>query len=258
MITSETRPISKLSVQDKNRMYDLLRNHFLGTSESEFEHDLAEKECVMILREEETNLIVGFSTLVSFSVELLDRTVPVVFSGDTVVLEHARSSIGFGREISQYFQVVRGRHPDKEVYYILTTKGWRTYRILPFFFKEFYPNYQAEIPAALKQIVDAFCKKKYTDLYDVEKGLLVSGSSERQRLHSDTIDCVPSHHQDQHITFFAQHNPNYLWGDELVCIASIAEGNIAAGLRRCQFKQTERGEIKCEVVSSYSRMSPGL
>lgn len=229
-IISNRKFVAELSSTEKEMMYSLLQGHFLGTTPEEFEHDLAEKECAILYRLGERGTIVGFSTLVCFDLEMPEREVSVVFSGDTAVLKAYRSSFGFG-EIARYFQIIRERYPARELYYLLTSKGWRTYRMLPLFFREFYPNYQNQTPSELKQVVDAFCAFKFPAYYDSERGLLTS-PCERQRLRLETCDCTLPDRNDPHIQFFGECNPNYLQGDEIVCIASIAKNNLAGGLLR--------------------------
>lgn len=232
MITSYTKPVTALSRSERDDMYALLSGHFLGTSRKDFERDLAEKECAMFLRENVTGNIVGFSTLVCFSdIRVGTAKVPIVFSGDTVVLERYRSSFGFGAEIARYFETIRERYPDRESYYVLTSKGWRTYKILPFFFKAFYPNPGSDGLSGIKDIMDAFCRFKFPEYYDERRGLLTS-MAERQRLRPETGDCALPERDDPHIRYFAERNPGYLEGDELVCIASIAESNLACGMLR--------------------------
>lgn len=231
MITSYTKAISKLTPKEKDEMYALLSGHFLGTTREEFEHDLSEKECVMLLARKVGGEIVGFSTITHFDVVMDEQTVSVVFSGDTVVLEQYRSNIRSVAEIARYFQSIRGRYPDREIYYVLSSKGWRTYRVLPCFFKEFYPNHETATPPWVKQVLDAFCNMKFPEYYDPARGLLTS-TSDRQRIRPEKDDSVLPDRTDPHVKFFADKNPGFLDGDELVCIASIAVSNLTSSLLR--------------------------
>ncbi|NTW14494.1 MAG: hypothetical protein HGA31_05705 [Candidatus Moranbacteria bacterium] len=249
MITSHTKPVTALSQSERDDMYSLLSGHFLGTVREDFERDLAEKECVMFLREGAGGKIVGFSTLVCFSdIRVGTKEVAVIFSGDTVVLERYRSSFGFGAEIARYFETIRERYPDRESYYVLTSKGWRTYKILPFFFKSFYPNHRNDESSEIRGIMDAFCMFKFPEYYDERRGVLTS-TAERQRLRPETGDCALPDRDDPNILYFAERNPGYLEGDELVCIASIAGKNLADGMLRFTRKSLpslEKESVSCE------------
>ena len=141
-IVSQTKKVIACSEQEKEVFYQLLCQCFLGVTWHDFMRDFQEKDAVMILRKEHSEgEIVGWSTLMVLTLTLLDTEVKAIFSGDTAVLPAYRSSTGLGVELSRYFLQMREQFPQHTVYYILISKGWRTYKIMPFFFKEFSPRY---------------------------------------------------------------------------------------------------------------------
>lgn len=230
MISSNTVLIDQISSVEKNEMYNLLLKYFLDVSRKDFDKDLSEKECVMFLRNIKGD-IVGFSTLMSIKMSIEGRNIVVVFSGDTVVNKDQRSSFGLGTEIAKYFHAIKEKYPHHEPYYVLTSKGWRTYRILPFFFKQFFPNLDSEITIEIKEVLDKFCLMKFPSYYDSQTGLL-SSDKQRQRLHPDSGDCELPDCCDEHVKFFIQQNPKFENGDELACIASIKTTNLTSGMLR--------------------------
>src|SRR5215469_5827667 len=146
-IFGQTKSISLCSDQEKETFYRLLCQDFLGVSQRDFIRDFEEKEAVMILRKEHAEgEIVGWSTLMVLTLDLPNEEVKGVFSGDTVVLPEYRSSTGLGVELVKYFMHVREQFPRNKVYYILISKGWRSYKIMVFFFKEFAPCYDKPAP----------------------------------------------------------------------------------------------------------------
>ena len=50
--------------------------------------------------------------------------------------------------------------PRAEFYWFLISKGYKTYRFLPLFFREFYPRHDAPTPAWAKEILDALGRHK--------------------------------------------------------------------------------------------------
>jgi hypothetical protein len=118
--------------------------------------------------------------------------------------------------------------PRHDVYYILISKGWRTYKIMPFFFKEFSPRYDRPTYAGDKAVMDAFGQKKYPQHYQSASGVVTFSP---QRVRPESIDAVPAK-LDAHTRFFLRSNPGYLEGHELVCIARIAPDNFTNGLKR--------------------------
>jgi len=223
------KKVAQISLSEKQQMYAILSKYFLGTSFEEFEHDLSQKEIAIFIAKEEK--IMGFSTLVCSTVEVNGHSVPVIFSGDTIVEQEHRNSAGLGIEVANYFDRVRKRYGGT-VYYLLSTKGWRTYKVLPFFFNEYYPRANCEMPPQIREVRDTFCLAKYGENYDAKKGLIVA-KGDPQRLRSEnSIDASYPERESEDIAFFFEQNPDYLEGTELVCIASIDEENITKRFKR--------------------------
>jgi len=223
-------------------MLGLLSLEFLGVRREDFTRDLEEKEVVMLLRKAEADgEIVGFSTLMVIDLPVEGRKVKGIFSGDTTVLPEYRSSIGFGVEIGRYFQKIIGDFLDHEIYYTLISKGWRTYKILPFFFKHFAPKHDTELTERDRVVMDSFGRVKYPNEYDSKRGLIMF-SKETQRLVPGSIDAVPPNEPDEHTRFFLEKNRTYLSGTELVCVAPVREDNFAPAMLRLLKTSNQKGE----------------
>ena len=231
-IVSQTKQIAELTPSERATMFGLLSLEFLGTRREDFIHDLEEKDAVALLRKESRDgEIVGFSTLMLLELPINGRKVRAVFSGDTTVLPEFRSSGGIGVEVGRYFMKALERFPEHEIYYVLISKGWRTYKVLPFFFKNFAPKHDAPTSIHDKAVMDAFGRVKYPEDYDPDQGLIMF-SKETQRLIPGSIDAVPPQDPDLHTQFFLKKNPTYLSGTELVCVGSVQVANFAPPLVR--------------------------
>lgn len=228
-IFSETKSVSACSEEEKETFYRLLCQGFLGASWHDFTRDFEEKEAVMILRKEHgEGEIVGWSTLMTLTLALPGEEVKGVFSGDTAVLPEYRSGTGLGVELVRYFLHSYEQFPRHKVYYILISKGWRTYKILPFFFQDFAPRFDRPTTSYDQMLMDAFGKKKYPRHYHPETGVITFSP---QRVRPESVDAAPAH-PDAHSAFFLRRNPGYLDGHELVCVARIAPDNFTSGARR--------------------------
>lgn len=236
-IASQTKKVAACSEQEKETFYHLLCQCFLGVSWQDFLRDFQEKDAVMILRKEHNEgEIVGWSTLMVLTLSVSypqEAQVKGVFSGDTVVLPEYRSSIGLGVELSRYFMQVREQFPEHRVYYILISKGWRTYKIIPFFFKEFAPRHDRPCSPSDKAVMDAFGKAKYPHHYNSTTGVVTFSP---QKLRPGSIDALPAK-RDAHTQFFLHRNPGYLDGNELVCVARVAPDNFTPALQRLLLPQ---------------------
>lgn len=230
-IVSQIQSIDTCTEQERQQFYSLLCQCFLGVSWRDFLQDFSEKESVIILRKEHSEgEIVGFSTLVVLTLALSDEEIKAVFSGDTVVLPEYRSSTGLGVQLGTYFLQAYEAYPQHKVYYILMSKGWRTYKILPFFFREFSPSYTHSTPESDEVVMHAFGRAKYARYYRPERNI-IHFDGEATRLKPESIDALPNK-LDAHTRFYLQANPGYLCGDELVCVARITPANLATPLRR--------------------------
>jgi len=231
-IISQTKKISNLTESEKNTMFKLLTLEFIGVCQKDFNHDLEEKDVAVLLRKKTSDgEIVGFSTLMLLDLPIIGRKVKVVFSGDTTVNPEFRTSGGIGIGIGHYFMKALEKFPKYEIYYVLISKGWRTYKVLPFFFKNFAPKNTEQTSSKIKDVMDAFGNMKYPNYYDTDKGLILF-SKETQRLIPGSIDAVPPQNPDLHTRFFLEKNPSYLSGTELVCVGEVDIKNFASPLVR--------------------------
>ena len=227
-IVGETLPTAACRSAERRACFDLLDRLFLGVTWAEFVRDFEEKDAVMLLRDGATGTIGGFSTVTELELEVADELVPIVYSGDTAVLPEYRTSFALGQELARQFLAAYERHPGRPVSYVLISKGWRTYKILPFFFREFFPCHDAATPPAARALMDAFGAARFPAQYDDG---VIRFAEDAPRLRPDGVDAFPDR-DDVHTAFFRRANGGYLDGDELVCTARIDPANFTRQLTR--------------------------
>ena len=228
--TGCTVRVTDLGPTDQERMFRLLSDFYLGVTREAFERDLAAKEHAILLRSGRGE-IVGFSTQVRLRIPVPDRAVVAVFSGDTIVSREHRGSFETAREICRYFGKTLQEFPGDEVYWVLICKGWRTYRVLRLFFKDYEPRADATRPSALGDVADAFGAAKYPGLYQPSTRLIVF-RGEAQRVRPGSAETIDHRRFDPDMLFFEKANPDHERGDELVCVAPIREDNFTPVARR--------------------------
>ena len=228
--TGYTIGVPDLKPCDRERMFQLLNDSYLGVKREAFERDLAAKEHVILLRSSEGE-IVGFSTQVRLRLTLPDRTVVAVFSGDTIVTEQHRGSFETARQICRYFRRAMSDHPKEEVYWLLICKGWRAYRVLRLFFRDYSPRADASDPSAFRDVADGFGNTKYPGLYQSSSRLIVF-PGDTQRIRPGSSEAIDHRRSDPGLLFFEKVNPGHERGNELVCVAPIREDNFTAAARR--------------------------
>lgn len=226
-----------LDAADLDEMYELMNRHYDNVWRSRFEADLSEKDWIIRLTHEDTGRLCGFSTQRLLSLNVHGRSVSVVFSGDTIVArEHWGSTalpIAWGRLA---FWIME-QHPEKELYWYLISKGFRTYRFLPLFFNEFYPRHDRETPLDTRGVIDRVADLKYPDRYDAAAGV-IRATATSDRLRPELREATDVRQRDPHIEFFHKRNPGHVNGDELCCIAPLTRQNFSPAA--CKLIKSQR------------------
>jgi len=227
-MTSSVVERSALSARDQNEMHALLDEHFAGVSREQFETDLREKNWVVLLSR--GTKLVGFSTLLVYETRVDDETVSVVYSGDTIVAPEAWGTTVLPRAWITAVNQLRRRVPRGRYYWLLLTSGFRTYRFLPVFWREFYPCFERATPAAQQRLLDHLARDRFGEQYVPTGGIVRFAHPQQLR---GALSSVPQGREsDPHIAFFLRRNPGHRTGDELVCLTELSPENLTAAGRR--------------------------
>jgi hypothetical protein len=229
-------PRAELSAERENEMFELLSKHFDGVTRAQFQKDLAEKNWVILL--ERDGRLVGFSTLLAYETLFRHEPVSVIYSGDTIVSPEAWNSPALSRAWIACVRELRRRYPRGKYYWLLLTSGFRTYKFLPLFWRDFYPRFDAPMPPELKHLLDFLAKERLGAQYDSENGVVRFGQPQKLR---DSLNLIPkAKATDPHVNFFLKRNPGHVSGDELVCLTELADENLTpAGLRMIEARTNE-------------------
>ncbi len=203
----------------------LLQKHFEGVSPEQFETDLTEKNWVILLRD--AGELKGFSTLQFYQTEYQGEQIRVIYSGDTITDPSMWSSPSLPQAWGKAILAMHEKCSER-LYWLLISSGFRTYRFLSTFFKDFYPRYDQATPANIQSLMDQLAKDKFQINYS--QGLV--RFPRPQVLSPELRKIPPERLKDPHVGFFECMNPGHVNGDELVCLAEIAYENVTrAGLR---------------------------
>src|SRR5262245_40054495 len=176
---SLTLPRSEVSAEKRNEMFGLLTRHFDGVTRWQFDQDLAEKNWVILLQC--GRRLVGFSTLLAYESSCDGEPVSVVYSGDTIVEPEAWGSNALARAWIACVRDLRGSYPRGKYYWLLLTSGFRTYRFLPVFWKEFYPRHDHPIPAVEQTLLRRLARERFGSQFDPATGLVRFHQPQRLR-----------------------------------------------------------------------------
>jgi len=229
-LTGEVQPVATLSARERERMFQIIGDNFTGTTRQRFESDLEEKEWVILLRERQSGTIQGFSTLMQLESRLGDEQVTAFFSGDTIIQRDFWGRTALPRIWSRHVFSLAAAMTGRKVYWFLICSGYKTYRFLPVFFREFYPRYDRTTPVEIRRLLDTLGSLKYPQEYDAPSGVV--RFCEPSPLKEGIADITARHLKDPHIAFFQAANPGHVRGDELVCITEISPANVTPAGRR--------------------------
>ena len=207
---------SLLREADVVAMERLYREFYVGADEADFRHDLAEKDYAILLR---GTGVCGFTTMKLVEV----AEMRVLFSGDTVVETSQRGQWGLAGGFGHMIKFVERMFPDETAYWFLISKGARTYRFLPTFFRHYVPGpvADADLSARLARVASALYPREYNPATGV-----LHFVGKKDRLRDDLL------RMDTESVRFRALNPGCGNGDELCCLAPLATDNLnRLGLR---------------------------
>ena len=208
-------------------MFELMNQTYEGTGLEKIKKDLSNKDYVLLLFDEQQNLQ-GFTTMQLFDFQFDNSPVKILYSGDTVISEHFRGELELMQAWWQFLCTIQQKDETRDIYWMLISKGWRTYKFLPVFFKTFYPNRNEHIPAVFQDFIDRLGLFKFPKEY--QNGLVLPLQPDYLK---NGKDDVPVHRKnDADIQFFLTKNPHFYKGNELVCITKLHYNNLTnTGLR---------------------------
>jgi hypothetical protein len=226
-------PRAELTQAQKGEMFQLMAQHFEGMTPEQFARDLAEKNLALLLERDET--LVGFSTLLAYTTMMEKKTVNVIYSGDTIVTPAAWGTTALPRAWVAGVEALRATLPPGQCFWLLLTSGFRTYRFLPVFWREFFPRFDAVTPPDKQRLLNQLAQERFGAEFDSGAGIV--RFAHPQRLRKDLKEVPPCRENDPHVTFFMSQNPGHVNGDELVCLAELCPENLTRAGRRMMAPQ---------------------
>lgn len=220
-----------LSRAQVDRLYSLLVCHYDHTPREAFERDLYEKDNVILIRDEATGGIRGFSTQQLMSAELDGTVVRAVFSGDTIIDRSCWGSQELVKAFARYCGAVEASLGGKPLYWFLISKGYRTYLYLPLFFREYFPRLDAPTPEFEQSVLDTVATMKFGDCFSRKTGLIEFPTSQGQ-LKPELAEVPKGRADDPRVRFFLERNPRYAEGVELACIGRLTPANLRGLCRK--------------------------
>lgn len=223
-----------ITSQQIERMFHIMTQYYEGVNEGKFLDDLREKDWVLLLKDTNNNKIYGFTTLKVNPVLCNGSNATIIFSGDTVIQEEFRGEFELMKSWLNF--VLKLKNDNEKLYWFLVSKGYRTYKFLPLFLKEYFPKNDTKPRLEIKNLIDNYAIKKYGQDYNI-KTSVIKHSKPADYLKAGINDIAKHKLNDPHIKFFLKSNPFYYLGDELVCLAEISIENLTRMGERLLIKE---------------------
>jgi len=123
------------------------------------------------------------------------------------------------------------KYPSRSVFWLLISKGYKTYLLLTNNFQNFYPSYQFN-NQELEAIVDEYCTQLYPAAY-CQKSRLLDFGDEYQNLKEGVAGITAEMtHNDLNIRHFEKLNPTWKKGTELPCAGEVTISALLAFVKK--------------------------
>lgn len=219
MMQLNTKIVKKkaLTLDLLENLFKIFDQYYDNVSFKQFQKDIIEKtHCILLF---DNKKVVGFSTV--FLGECSKTGATILFSGDTI-LEKAY----WGQKILQqaFYKMMWLaciKRPMKPVYWMLMSKGFKTYLLMRNNFPRSYPNVQQNVPdGAIFDSYNNYYSNKFGNHFSSKKNLLFFDES-KGNLKSGIVPITQDERQHPEISFFLKKNPDFEKGNELACVCEI-------------------------------------
>jgi hypothetical protein len=217
MLSTRYQKVDTLSVMDITRMHALFEANYAFSPLSTFISDLEKKDGAFIVRKKATQEIVGFSTLGIYTFELGGKKAKGLFSGDTIIDRAYWGTRSLQKAAVRKMVWEAFKSPLTPQYWMLISKGYKTFLILSRNFKDYYPRRDAHDPQ-LQDLVVEYCDAMFPGKLNRDSMVLDFGDG-ANCLKDHVAAITPEMRTDPDIAFFEKRNPDWQRGTELPCIA---------------------------------------
>lgn len=230
-LVARTIAVSDLDAATRDEAFVLFRGSYDGTSRERFEHDLAEKQHIILLYDRESGALKGFSTVLVRALASPRGPATVVFSGDTVIDREYWGQKQLHLAFARLLATLKLRAPARPLYWFLISKGYRTYLLLANAFPNAVPRQGTNDDPALRAMLDTLATERFGAQYDRARGV-VRYETPHERVRDGIAPVTAAALRNRHVRFFVERNPEHVSGVELACLADVHVRDLARAMLR--------------------------
>jgi hypothetical protein len=222
-LTARFRRVESISPIELTQMHALFSRFYENADLATFIKDLSEKSGVIMVREKnEAATIRGFSTIKQVELDDDGRPAIGVFSGDTILHPDYWGDRALKDGFVRYMLGVKARMPRTPIYWLLISKGYKTYLLLANNFVTYYPRADKPSDPRLRGIVDQYCRQLFPRAYNPTKGILDFGDGSQCLRDPVAPITAELRAENPAIAFFEDRNPEWHRGVELPCVGEVS------------------------------------
>lgn len=236
-LSSRVVPRASLTEAQRQRMLALMHACYEGVDDARFFADLDAKQFVIVLQDDD-QVLQGFSTLLLREEVLEGRVVDLVFSGDTVIAEAHWGSKALQTAFGTFCLQRKLLHPRRRLYWLLLSKGFRTYLLAVNYFPRTFPRRGTTPPAPLVAFRDRVATSLWGDAYKPAQEVL-HYDTPRDRVRAPLAPPPSSALHNPDVRYFLERNPHHGDGDELVCLVGLPLRDLLRALVRATSKAVQ-------------------
>lgn len=237
------KKIAKINVHEIRQMYGIYSQYYENTTWDIFLRDLSKKTGAFVLYCPKQQRVVGFSTVMTCDMIVQGKVSRGVFSGDTVIEKAYWGSSALQLAFYKLLLTEKARHPRKTIYWLLISKGFKTYLLLANNFVAYYPHHENKY-SYLAKVVDDYCQKMFAEYYDADKRIIDFGDA-YQCLKEDVANITESmRRENSKIRYFEECNPEWRRGTELPCVGVFDFKTVSHYVVRYLTKPTSKGRTE--------------
>jgi hypothetical protein len=230
-LSGSVHDVGELTRGERDDVFRLMERNYVNMRRRQFDSDLDAKSWVILVRSPDSNRIVGFSTQVILRAELGGEQVHALYSGDTVVDREYWGDTALASTWGSWALQLTDLYPRGSLFWFLTSKGFRTYRYLPLFFRAYYPRLEIPTPALEGSLISVFGQQVAGDSFD-PVGPIIRAAAGKEYVRHEIAEPGRRLSTDPHVRFFVERNPGFVCGDELCCIAPLTRENFTRAANR--------------------------
>jgi hypothetical protein len=235
-LAATTVAVRTLDAQTQQTAFALFQRTYQGADRCRFEHDLGEKQLVILLRDRDTGELKGFSTVLLQSVRTSAGSSTVVFSGDTVIEREYWGQKQLQKQFAWLLFRLKLSRPRRPLYWFLISKGYRTYLLLANAFPRAVPRCDRADDPALRRVLDTLATERFGAQYEPRTGV-IRFETPHEFVRDGVAPLDPRLLANSHVRFFLERNPGHAQGDELACLAEVRVADLMRAATRIAAKR---------------------